>query len=256
MRSWDAIVSIDVGQRHDFTAVCVLTPLVWCRPEPPRPTGLYGLSVDPLAGVAERHGAGWLSPLALPADDLAALRRTNRPAPSRPPLHVVHLDRVRGEPYPSVVDRVVRLVAKIPGHLETRVVADVGGVGRGVGDLMRARGVDAWFVTATAGDRVSRAWPDIGCPKRELITTTQVLLSNGRLRISPELALAQTLVDELLSYEVRITPGGHDTYEPRSGAYDDLLYSLCQACWSFEHYWGNVLADDDEARRSPAHSGG
>ncbi len=59
------------------------------------------------------------------------------------------------------------------------------------------------------------------------------MLQSGRLKIAPELPNAAILVQELQSFEVRITPSGHATYAAdwRQGTHDDLVLSLACALW-------------------------
>jgi hypothetical protein len=185
--------------------------------------------------------------------ELGALdyHRTYASAPSRPPLAVPHLDRVRGESYVAVVDRVERLVRSFAAHLEVQLVVDAAGVGRGPIDLLRERGLRPAAITATGGDRVTGVWGDVRVPKRELVSSTQLALSSGLLRVSPELPLAQVLVDELVGYQVRISEGGHDSYEARSGQHDDLVYATTQMCWAFYWFFRRWF-EADAAHRRPS----
>lgn len=251
MRYWDLVVSVDLGQRHDYTAIAVGAPLRWCQPATPviRP-GVHGVDIDPLEGVAQRHGVGWLSPLDLTRYEIDLLDQVAgwRPPPSRPPIAVPHLERVRGESYVRVVDRVEHLLRALPGHLEPCLVVDAGGVGRSVVDLMSERGLRPACVTATGGDQVAGDWGDVRVPKRELVTAAQVALSAGLLRIAADLPLAQALVDELVNYQVTISAAGHDSYEARSGAHDDLVYAVTQMVWAFTWYHAYILAADAAAR--------
>ena len=79
-------------------------------------------------------------------------------------------------------------------------------------------------------------------PKRDLASTMQVLLQTGRLKVAAALPEAATLVQELLAFQVKITPQGHDTYGTwREGAHDDLVLTVVLTCWDGEQ----------EARRQP-----
>jgi hypothetical protein len=40
-----------------------------------------------------------------------------------------------------------------------------------------------------------------------------------------------TLINELLSYQVQISDAGHDSYNARSGAHDDLVLAVSLAAW-------------------------
>lgn len=72
-------------------------------------------------------------------------------------------------------------------------------------------------------------------PKRELVPSAQVLLQAGRLKFAAGLPEVKTLVDELLSFEVKITEAGSDTYGAwREGKHDDLVFAVTMAAWYAE----------------------
>jgi hypothetical protein len=79
-------------------------------------------------------------------------------------------------------------------------------------------------------------------PKRDLVTVTQVLLQNGRLRVAAGLPEAETLKRELLNFRVKIDPRtAHDSYEHwRESEHDDLVLAVSMAAW-FRQYWNRHL---------------
>lgn len=228
--TWDFLVSADLGQAHDYTAVGVFEIPVWCEPSwpagalPPEP-GWYG------AARVNRAQRRIVRELAL-----------ERGQPSKPPLLLRHIDRVRGERYTRVVDRIADLMRALPSETDRRLVVDYGGVGRAVFDLADQRGLDPAAVTVTGGDRVNGQWPDVRVPKREVIASAQIALGNGRLRIAAGLEHAATLVKELLAFRVKISASGHDSYEGREGEHDDLVMMAAQAVWVRDWYFANIDA--------------
>lgn len=51
-------------------------------------------------------------------------------------------------------------------------------------------------------------------PKRNLVSSVQVALQSGRLKIAEDLALAETLRKELLNFRVKVNVStAHDSYE-------------------------------------------
>jgi hypothetical protein len=82
-----------------------------------------------------------------------------------------------------------------------------------------------------------------------LITVTQVLLQNGRLRVASGLPEAETLKKELLNFRVKIDPRtSHDSYEHwREGDHDDLVLAVSMAAWVRQ--WWNRHIDPALARR-------
>ncbi len=98
-------------------------------------------------------------------------------------------------------------------------------------------------VTITGGDTVGRDGRDYRVPKRDLVSTVQVLLDSERLKIASSLPEAKTLIDELLAFKVTISLKGHDSYGNdvglwRENPHDDLVLAVALACWWGENgYW-------------------
>lgn len=230
MNGWDYLVSADLGQAHDYTAIVVFEIPVWSDPShefgamPPEP-GWYGSAR--LNHVQRRL-----------LRDRAALAGQ----PSKPPLLVRHIERVRGERYTRIVERLAEILHGLPNLTESQLILDYGGVGRAVFDLAEQRGLWPVAVTVTGGDRINGAWPDLRVPKREVVASAQIALQTGRLRIAAGLEHASTLVKELLAFRVKISAGGHDSYEGRDGEHDDLVMATAQGVWVRDWYFANLDA--------------
>lgn len=154
----------------------------------------------------------------------------NPPRKYRVPM----LDRWHDK-YTATVDRVVTVATTQPWS-DAVLVVDATGVGRPVVELVRAKlpGRRVFGVTFTAGSAVTvGATPlDIRVPKKDLVGAAQVLFQTGRVKINPELKHSDTLVRELLTYTLKITPNLNETYEVgREGANDDLVCGLAMAAW-------------------------
>lgn len=80
---------------------------------------------------------------------------------------------------------------------------------------------------------MSRDGRDYRVPKRDLVSTVQVLLQAERLKIARALPEAQTLVNELLAFKVTISNQGHDSYgnDWREAPNDDLVLAVAVAAW-------------------------
>jgi hypothetical protein len=90
-------------------------------------------------------------------------------------------------------------------------------------------------ITITGGDSVVRDNKAFRVPKRDLVSTVQVLLQGGRLKIAPALAESALLVQELQNFQVKISDLGHDSYGAwREGTHDDLVLAAALACWHAE----------------------
>jgi len=233
---YHAFVSVDFGRQHDYTAVVVAEEGLWVGEVP---------AVDPWAGGRALQetvywqgldGRGWTAPSALAEGqrDYFHARGYAGHRPSRPPLLVRHIERIRGRPYTQVVAELAALLARPPlAALSTVVLADAGGVGVAVSDLLWQQGVPHVSITATGGDsvNVADAGKAIRCPKRELVAAAQICLAEGRLRIASGMAHGATLTAELADYRVSISAAGHDSYSAREGRHDDLVYAAAQLCW-------------------------
>jgi hypothetical protein len=174
---------------------------------------------------------------------VAVLERRTLPdpqAPGRAVGHyaVRHLERFPlGTTYTAVCPRLAQLFAQPP--LAGSILAvDQTGVGRPVVDLLRGTKIQARIlpVTITAGHQATTA--DGGgwlVPKKELVSTLQVLLAARRLQVAPTLAEAPTLVRELLQFQVKVTRAAHETFGTRlEGQHDDLVLAIALAVWSAE----------------------
>jgi len=149
--------------------------------------------------------------------------------------HLRHLERVRGMPYPSIVDRVAQMMRspKLKGN--TELVIDQTGCGRPVFDMFTEAGLDPVGVSIHGGDSVTHDGRNWRVPKRDLVGCLQVMLQSSRLKISSELKLGSVLQAEMLNFKVKIDPTtAHDSYSSwREQDHDDLVLSVALAAW-----WG------------------
>lgn len=145
-----------------------------------------------------------------------------------------HAERfVLGTTYPAMIDKLEERINAV--NIEDYIVlADATGVGRPVVDLMRKRQIKTVPVMITGGEK-ELFDPDLGgwkVPKRILVSNLQVLLQNGQLKFAEGMMHAQTLIEELLNFKIKVTSKGNDTYEAlREGDHDDLVLSLAMAVW-------------------------
>src|SRR5262249_10517692 len=104
---------------------------------------------------------------------------------------------------------------------------------RAVVDMLRQSA--GWIipVTITGGHAVTRA--DDGSfhvPKKELVTSLQVVMQAHRLQIARGLPDAAALVRELQQFQVKITAAANETFGVwRDGQHDDLVLAVALACW-------------------------
>lgn len=157
---------------------------------------------------------------------------------------VRHLERFPlGTPYTAVCTRVADLFAA-PPLAGSRLAVDQTGVGRPVVDVLRAGGSGGPLravltaVTITAGSKAHKDEAgDWMVPKKELVSTLQVLLQARRLKVSAALPEATTLVKELKGFQVKITAAANETFGAagwREGSHDDLVLAVAIAAWEGE----------------------
>lgn len=151
--------------------------------------------------------------------------------------HIRHIERFALKtPYPDIIRRVYTLFMMAPLHGQSYLAVDATGVGLPVMDMLRSAKLIPVGITITGGQQIHRDGPDWSVPKRDLVSTVQVLLQSHRLQVAKELPLASLLVQELLNFRVKISDTAHDTYGVwREGMHDDLVLAVALACWYGEH---------------------
>jgi hypothetical protein len=218
----DFIVSCDLGQAGDHTAVAVLRRALVLD--------AGGLPARDHRGVpAYRHAAAHLERFAL------------------------------GTSYKAVVASVAALVRRPELAPGPRVVIDATGVGRAVAALFLDELHPAFEtipLTITAGDSVRRDTFSPGVrgywvPKAELVSAVQAALNTERLKVARGLAEGDTLKRELLDFKVRVTAAAHETFSARDGAHDDLVLAVAMGVWlggRREVRYRTESADDPDRR--------
>jgi hypothetical protein len=120
---------------------------------------------------------------------------------------------------------------------QVRVAVDATGPGRPIVDYLTDEldPTPLFAITITNGHEVSGSNRNLNVPKRDLITTTTLILEQRRLRIAEDMSDTDALVDELLTYRRTTSERGTDTYSAPSGHHDDRLLALTLAIWLTEH---------------------
>jgi hypothetical protein len=169
------------------------------------------------------------------ANDYTAVAVIERLKPEGDAYHVRHLERVRGMPYPAIVDKILKMMESPLLKRNAALVIDQTGCGRPVFDMFTDAKLDPIGVSIHGGDAAThdgRAWR---VPKRDLVGCLQVLLQSSRLKVASKLELGPILQQEMLNFKVKIDPlTAHDSYSAwREADHDDLVLSVALACW-----WG------------------
>jgi hypothetical protein len=234
-------LGLDLGQARDYSALAILEEQLYVG-------DAWANEVLHQQDYDKGLSAGWVSPAAItPYQAGLALRLSGENGrPAEVPLAVRHLERFElGTKYTTVVDSVAPRVRSEPlRRMPAVLLVDKTGVGAAVLDSFTHARIGAVAITLHGGSSVARDSQRAGfrVPKRDLVTVTQVLLQNGRLRVAAELPEAETLKRELLNFRVKIDPKtAHDSYEHwREAEHDDLVLAVSMAAW-FRQYWNRHL---------------
>lgn len=212
------VVGLDLGQAADYTALAVLELV----PQ---------FAVEDV--VHRTHG--------LPVP-LVARARVEKP--SR--FDCRHLHRYAlGTRYPEIVESVASMLST-PQLRGAALVVDGTGVGRPVVDMFREAGLKPVPVTITGGIAESHSDGYWHVPKRNLVGAVQAPLQDGRLKFAEGMPLVDTLVQEMLNFQVKITTSANDTYGAwREGTHDDLILAVMLAAW-----WGTRMSKPKRVARS------
>lgn len=195
------IVSCDIGQSIDPTAVCIM-------------------SVSAPSDVAA----------AITPYDLEIATAKKYP----PRIDVRHLERLPLRTnYVDVVAHISALMRRPPlDRCRPQLVLDSTGVGRPIVDLFSRAGLAPIAVTITSGDSESGvAEGDYRVAKVLLVSRLQAMLHEGTLRIAKELPDARALALELQDFRANISEAGYTRFGAREGKHDDLVLAVAIGAW-------------------------
>ena len=215
------VVSVDLGQQADYTAVTIVECLERLNPD------FDGVEAE-VSRRRWRAGYRGIPPYDVPQ--------------YLPPLYnVTYLRRFDlGTPYPEIVAQVKGLMDSPKLHDRPLALAlDATGVGVPVRDIFKQELPDAHMlpVLIHGGDNELHHKGFYRVPKRELVSRAVKLMQRRELNVAPSLDFAQTLVEELRNFRLKINiDTGHDSYEAwRERDHDDLVLSLCIGLWASEN---------------------
>lgn len=210
------LVSLDIGQAQDYTALTVLERIGMREPF------TYHLR------FLKRF------PLLMPYPDIFAgvVKIISSAEFDTPTQRLVALDRARLEEGKQASGA----IAEATAYDEKRctLLIDATGVGAPVVDIFRGmhlpvKLVPVLIVGGAATSHDGKRWH---VPKRDLATAVKVLLDSGRLKISTRIDNYKLIVKELETFRVKISAKAVDTYEAwREKDHDDLVLSVALACW-------------------------
>ena len=235
-------VGLDLGQSQDYTALALLEAQLYVGSDNADAASLWAHHGVYFPADFKPSESGWVSPSALTpltAERILSVNARHGGGAFAPDAHIYvrHLERFElGTRYTKIVSSVKSLLASelLRSCMRyTRLLVDKTGVGAGVIDSFYEHGVRPLSITIHGGSRVLPETRGFRVPKRDLVTSVQVPLQNGSLKIAPSLKLADTLKRELLNFRVKVdAKTAHDSYEHwRENDHDDLVLATAMACW-------------------------
>jgi hypothetical protein len=194
-------VGLDLGQSADYTALAVVQVVKEVDEEG---------KIEPYLHLRHLERYPLRTPYTTIADGVAALMRS---------------EQLNGNEY----DPARRRTAKA----RTDRFVDKTGVGAGVTDLLKAKGLRFTPITIHGGEKVNNERGTYNVPKKDLVAALEVPLDTGSLKVAESLELWPTLKDELLNFRRKQNQRtAHISYEHwRESDHDDLVLATAMACW-------------------------
>lgn len=207
------VIGADPGKRQDFTAVVIVERVKTQSPE---------------AEPADT----WRTPYRVPTPETRFICREL----GRLPLGTSHEASAR-----SIASVVHNVNCYDPDHTP-QLVVDATGIGEPILDSMEQylpTNVTATRVWWTSGEKMRRQGRQLMVGKAWLVSRLQALVDTHRIEV-PDTPQATQLLNELMSYEIKVTDSGTMIAGARSGAHDDLAMALALC----------VLEDDSPAPKA------
>jgi hypothetical protein len=204
MATLEIMVGADIGQRVDPTAIAVVE-LEWRG--------------GTTAGVHDHYVCRHIGRLAIgtPYPEVAAelVRITN----------AIRARVIRTEQHVGVGSGQAGVFVR-EEHPEVTLYIDATGVGQPLVDLLEAAGVSPTACYFSFGERRTEIGnSEIKLGKAWMVGRLQVLAQSGRLHL-PQTSEAEAARKELLSYEIRVSDEGRDSFGAFGGRHDDLVTAL------------------------------
>ena len=169
------------------------------------------------------------------------------------------MERMHHGPYRAIAKRVARIASntrQLAPKSGLVVAIDATGLGRPfaetVTEELRLAGVRCGVgnVVLTAGEKLTCSLGDaeIQLSKSVLVSSLTALFEARRIKLPRDHPEAEAMLQELLGFQIRVSPSGQDTYESRVGAHDDLVIASGMATIGQWRRPTVVRGLDDEAR--------
>jgi hypothetical protein len=113
---------------------------------------------------------------------------------------------------------------------------DATGVGAGVAEMITkalpTETVIAIYLTGGITTTMP-SWCEVHLPKSQMISALVAAFSSGTMHLPANARELDSVIEELTSYEIRVSEAGWDSYGAfKTGAHDDLVTALGLSLWS------------------------
>ena len=162
-------------------------------------------------------------------------------------MQLRHLQRYQlRTPYTTIADGVVDVMRSkaLTGdesdpashrvaRAKAELLVDKTGVGRGVTDILKERGLKFTGIVIHGGETTHNTDDAYHVPKKDLVAALEVPFDKGTLKIAEGLELWPALREELQSFRRKQNPKtAHVSFEHwRDSDHDDLVLAVAMACW-------------------------
>ena len=194
-------VGLDLGQSADYTALAVLQT------------------------VKERVEAGTFRTVLHLRHLQRYQLRTSYTTIADGVVDVMRSGALSGDEYDPARHRVARAKAEL--------LVDKTGVGRGVTDILKERGLRFTGVVIHGGETTHKTDGAYHVPKKDLVAALEVPFDRDTLKIAEGLGLWPALREELQGFRRKQNPKtAHVSFEHwRDSDHDDLVLAGAMACW-------------------------
>jgi hypothetical protein len=147
------------------------------------------------------------------------------------------LDRWHDLTSPETVQKIMQMALRPPLFGNAELMVDARGLGWPICDELARLGLGLRRVMTTAGSEentktTERGTVSYNVPKDRLVAATVVPYQDGRLLISPRIPYREVLEGEIEGFGRKFgRKPGYEKFEAKAGEHDDLVMSVCFACW-------------------------
>ena len=155
----------------------------------------------------------------------------------KPVFKLRWLDRWHDLTSPETVQKITQMSLRPPLFGNAELMVDARGLGWPICDELARLGLGVHRVMTTSGTEEStktteRGTTSFNVPKDRLVAATVVPFQDARLRISLRLPYRDILEAEMEVFGRKFArKPGYEKFEARASEHDDLVMSVCFACW-------------------------